>query len=110
MVRMASGELRYKYAQILIVTSSRIFVIGCYVELGTSFDWNVGISRRIASANFRTFLENQSILDRSQDKPHANFHRRTVSSAIASGRPGCCFADSRALSMTDWWYLKTVSS
>ena len=34
----------------------------------------------------------------------------TVSRAMARGRPGMVLADSRALSMTDWWYCKILLS
>lgn len=34
----------------------------------------------------------------------------TVSRAMARGRPGMILADSRALSITDWWYWVVLVS
>ncbi len=99
------------HAQMLVITSSGIFVVCSNVQLQPSLDRNVVVTRRVTSSYLWSFLCSMLALYWVEAVERVGrWQELTVSSAMASGRPGMSLADWRALSMTDWWYCEELVS
>jgi hypothetical protein len=46
----------FEDVQVLVIASSCVLVIGCDVQLGATFDGDVGIARGVSSTDFGSFL------------------------------------------------------
>lgn len=88
-------------SHVLVVAGSGIFIVGRYVEFGTLSDSYIFISLGTASADLGPFLQ---ACQRVLLVPMGETACRTVSRAIAKGRPASILSASLALSITDWWY------
>ena len=85
MISSAGKRGSFLHVHVLVIASSCIFIVGSDVQLSTFRDWDVCIADSITRADLGPFLVLKSI---PQNYNRKMPHLRTVSSAIAKGRPG----------------------